>query len=76
MTINRAQPDLRSIGSFSYASYGINHAPSTLIVPYVPVTGVPPTATALTTRALVAGTCAMDDSGLSLKRDRFLSSRG
>ena len=47
-TTNRAQThDLHSKVAFSHTSYGIGHTPATPIAPYVPVTGVPLTATTL-----------------------------
>ena len=45
--------------SFSHASHGIGHAPSSHIAPYVPVTGVP-NPRPLKTRDLEAGTCMLD----------------
>ena len=51
--------DLRPTWSFSHASYGISHAPSSHIAPYVPVTGVP-NPRPLKTRDLKAGTSTQD----------------
>ena len=45
--------------SFSYASYGISHAPSSHITPYVPVTGVP-NPQPLKTRNLEASTLEIE----------------
>ena len=45
--------------SFSHASHGIRHTPSSHIAPYVPVTGVP-NPRPLKTRDLKAGTCMLD----------------
>ena len=45
--------------SFSHASHGAGHAPSSHITPYVPVTGVP-NPRPLKTCDLEAGTCMLD----------------
>ena len=45
--------------SFSHASHGAGHAPSSHIATYVPVTGVP-NPRPLKTRDLEAGTCMLD----------------
>ena len=48
--------------SFSHASHGAGHAPSSHIATYVPVTGVP-NPRPLKTRDLEAGTCMLDVIG-------------